>query len=72
MRNSVYIDGGTILRRFFAVDLVDTLALARVAWLLGSGISLFGDLEKGIFLQQSVTKSATVSPVICYDAVAGK
>jgi dihydrofolate reductase len=55
----LYIDGGATIRGFLAASLVDTVTLTRVPLLLGSGISLFGDLAEEIPLQHVATQSLT-------------
>jgi dihydrofolate reductase len=52
----LYIDGGTTIQGFLAARLVDTLILTEVPLLLGSGISLFGDLAEEIPLQHVGTQ----------------
>jgi dihydrofolate reductase len=52
----LYIDGGATIRGFLAAKLVDTLILTRVPLVLGSGISLFGDLAQEIPLQHIATQ----------------
>ena len=44
--NNLYIDGGKTIQRFLAGDLIDELTITRVPILLGSGIPLFGALDK--------------------------
>ncbi|SEP81448.1 Dihydrofolate reductase [Devosia sp. YR412] len=39
----IYVDGGSVIRRFIADGLVEDLVLTRVPILLGRGIGLFGD-----------------------------
>lgn len=45
---SAYVDGGKVIQSFLAEDLIDDLTIARVPVLIGSGISLFGYLERDI------------------------
>jgi dihydrofolate reductase len=52
----LYIDGGATIRGFLAAKLVDALILTRVPLLLGSGISLFGDLAEEILLEHVSTR----------------
>lgn len=45
---SAYVDGGKVIQSFLAEDLIDYLTIARVPVLIGSGISLFGYLDRDI------------------------
>ena len=53
----LYIDGGATIRGFLAAGLVDSIILTRVPLLLGSGIPLFGELEKEFGLEHVATRS---------------
>ena len=44
----IYIDGGKTIQSFLEQDLIDEMIITRVPLLLGSGIPLFGDMEKEI------------------------
>jgi len=41
----VYLDGGDLVRRALAADLVDAMTLTFLPLLLGRGVQLFGDLD---------------------------
>jgi dihydrofolate reductase len=45
---AAYIDGGKVIQSFLGADLVDSLIIATVPVLIGSGIPLFGSLETDI------------------------
>lgn len=46
--DNLYIDGGLVIQRFLAEDLIDELIVTRIPILLGGGIPLFGALSKPI------------------------
>jgi len=48
-----YIDGGAVIRQFFAAQLIDDVTLSIVPVLLGDGIRLFGDSEVDLVLDES-------------------
>ena len=45
---AAYIDGGKVIQSFLAADLIDTLIIATIPVLIGSGIPLFGSLDTDI------------------------
>ena len=47
----IYIDGANTVQRFLRVGLVNELIITTIPTLLGSGISLFGKLDKDIQLK---------------------
>ena len=47
----VYVDGGATIRQFLRAGLVESLTITTLPILLGSGISLFGDVGGDITLQ---------------------
>jgi dihydrofolate reductase len=49
----IYVDGGALIRSFFAADLVDDVTLSIIPVLLGSGIPLFGGTERRLTLVSS-------------------
>ena len=53
----LYIDGGITIQRFLAEGLIDDLTITVIPIILGSGISLFGDLKKDIPLKHIATKT---------------
>jgi dihydrofolate reductase len=53
----VYVDGGRVIQSFLRDGLIKNIVLTRVPILLGSGISLFGDIDHDIDLIHLETKS---------------
>lgn len=53
----LYIDGGTTIQRFLDAGLITRLIITRVPVLLGSGIPLFGPLQRDIALRHIETRS---------------
>jgi dihydrofolate reductase len=45
---AAYIDGGKVIQSFLAEDLIDSLIIAKVPVLIGSGLPLFGPLDLDI------------------------
>lgn len=54
--NNLYIDGGLVVQSFLAADLIDELIITKIPILLGSGIPLFGHLDKPLKLRLKSTK----------------
>jgi dihydrofolate reductase len=54
--SNLYIDGGNVIQSFLKEDLIDELIITQVPILIGTGISLFGDLEKDIQLTHRKTE----------------
>jgi dihydrofolate reductase len=52
----VYVDGGLTIQRFLQAGLIDRLTIARVPVLIGTGIPLFGPLERDIRLRHIATR----------------
>jgi|APSaa5957512535_1039671.scaffolds.fasta_scaffold45083_2 dihydrofolate reductase len=52
----VYVDGGATIQRYLRAGLIDELILTRVPVLLGSGISLFGELDADVVLRHVSTE----------------
>jgi dihydrofolate reductase len=53
----VYLDGGKTIQSFLSDGLVHEITVTRIPILLGSGISLFGQMEASLHLQHSKTKA---------------
>lgn len=53
----VYVDGGKTIQAFLRVGLIDEMILTRIPVLLGSGIPLFGPLDKDVYLEHVETRS---------------
>ena len=52
----IYVDGGITIQRFLRAGLIDHLIVTRVPVLIGSGIPLFGPLERDIRLRHVATR----------------
>jgi dihydrofolate reductase len=52
----VYVDGGVTIQGFLRAGLIDRLTIARVPVLIGTGIPLFGALERDISLRHVATR----------------
>jgi len=52
----IYVDGGITIQRFLDARLIDRLIVTRVPVLIGTGIPLFGPLEKDIRLRHVATR----------------
>jgi dihydrofolate reductase len=52
----VYVDGGITIQGFLRAGLVQRLIITRIPVLLGTGIPLFGALERDILLQHVATR----------------
>ena len=53
----VYVDGGITIQRFLSDGLVKDITVTVIPVLLGSGIPLFGKLEKDIQLKHISTRA---------------
>ncbi|MDH5183124.1 MAG: dihydrofolate reductase family protein [Gammaproteobacteria bacterium] len=53
----VYIDGGKTIQGFLRAGLIDEITITKIPVLIGTGISLFGPLEKDCHLNHIETKS---------------
>jgi dihydrofolate reductase len=54
--NHIYIDGGITIQRFLEAGLIDRLVIARLPVLIGTGIPLFGPLQRDIRLRHVATR----------------
>jgi dihydrofolate reductase len=52
----VYVDGGITVQRFLEAGLIQRLIITRVPVLIGSGIPLFGALQRDISLKHVATR----------------
>jgi dihydrofolate reductase len=52
----IYVDGGITIQRFLQAGLVQRLIITRVPVLIGSGIPLFGALQRDITLTHVATR----------------
>jgi len=46
--SNIYVDGGKVIQSFLKEDLIDELIITRVPELIGTGIPLFGYLDKDL------------------------
>jgi dihydrofolate reductase len=46
--HNIYVDGGKVIQDFLKEDCIDEMIITKVPELIGSGIPLFGHLEKDI------------------------
>lgn len=53
----IYVDGGITIQRFLQAGLIQRLIITRIPVLLGSGIPLFGPLQRDIVLRHVSTRS---------------
>jgi dihydrofolate reductase len=53
----IYVDGGLTIQQFLRAGLIQRLVVTRVPVLIGTGIPLFGPLERDILLRHVVTQS---------------
>ena len=53
----VYLDGGKVIQSFIRAGLVDDMIVTQIPILIGSGRSLFGELEKDVHLRHEWTKT---------------
>jgi dihydrofolate reductase len=54
---AAYIDGGKVIQSFLSEGLIDSLIIAKVPVLIGSGLPLFGSLDSDIAFDHVLTKS---------------
>lgn len=52
----VYVDGGITIQRFLEAGLIQRLIITRIPVLLGTGVPLFGPLERDIILTHIATR----------------
>ena len=52
----IYVDGGITIQRFLQAGLIQRLIITRIPVLLGSGIPLFGPLDRDIHLRHVATR----------------
>ncbi|MEW7008658.1 dihydrofolate reductase family protein [Lentilitoribacter sp. EG35] len=52
-----YIDGGKLIQSFIQQGLIEDITLTRIPILIGSGISLFGDIDQDIDLELKSVKA---------------
>ncbi len=54
--SNIYVDGGKVIQGFLNEDCIDELIITKVPVLIGSGISLFGDLDHDLSFEHIQTK----------------
>ena len=54
---AAYIDGGKVIQSFLAADLIDSLIIATIPILIGSGIPLFGSLDTDVNFEHVQTST---------------
>ena len=52
----IYVDGGLVVQQFMNAGLIQRLIVTRIPVLIGSGISLFGPLDRDIVLKHVTTR----------------
>jgi dihydrofolate reductase len=52
----IYVDGGVTVQDFLRAGLIQRLVISKVPVLIGSGISLFGDLDQDVVLRHVATR----------------
>jgi len=52
----LYIDGGKVIQSFLREDCIDEMIITKVPLLIGSGIPLFGGLEKDLLFNHIKTR----------------
>ena len=55
--SNIYVDGGKVVQSFLKEDLIDEMIITRAPVLIGSGIPLFGYLEKDINFKHTKTNA---------------
>ena len=63
---AAYIDGGKVIQGFLAEGLIDTLTIATVPVLIGSGLPLFGSLDRDVAFDHIGTTVASNGLVRSY------
>ncbi len=64
--SNIYIDGGLVIQSFLKEGLVDELIIAKVPVVIGSGIPLFGSVERDILFDHVRTTVASNGLVRSY------
>jgi dihydrofolate reductase len=52
----IYVDGGLTIQRFLQAGLIHRLIITRVPVLIGTGIPLFGPLQRDVSLKHVATR----------------
>ena len=64
--SSIYVDGGKVIQDFLNENLIDELIISKVPVLIGTGIPLFGYLDKDIRFKHIKTAVASNGLVRSY------
>jgi dihydrofolate reductase len=67
----LYVDGGVTIQRFLRAGLIQRLVITRVPVLIGTGIPLFGALERDVALTHVATRAYPSGLVTSEYAVVG-
>jgi dihydrofolate reductase len=54
---SAYVDGGKVIQSFLNANLIETVIIATIPVLIGSGLPLFGPLDTDIAFDHVQTKT---------------
>ena len=54
--SNIYVDGGKVIQGFLKEDCIDELIITKLPVLIGSGIPLFGDLDRDLQFQHVRTE----------------
>jgi dihydrofolate reductase len=54
--STIYVDGGKVIQDFLSEDCIDELIITKAPVLIGSGIPLFGDLDRDLPFKHLRTK----------------
>jgi dihydrofolate reductase len=54
--STIYVDGGKVIQSFLKDDCIDEMIITKAPVLIGSGIPLFGELDKGLPFKHVRTK----------------
>jgi len=67
----VYVDGGITIQRFLQAGLIQRLIITRIPVLIGTGIPLFGPIQRDIVLTHVATRQYASGMVQSEYVVAG-
>ncbi|MET4637337.1 dihydrofolate reductase family protein [Mycetocola sp. 2940] len=55
-RRHVYVDGGTVVQQFLRAGMLDDITVSIAPVLIGSGVPLFGSLDRDVLLELTGTR----------------
>lgn len=67
----VYVDGGQVIQSFLRAGLIDEMTVTRAPVLLGSGLPLFGSLDRDLELELTASHVSDGMVYACYRIVHG-